>query len=95
VFSSLKGEDYLRHLSKEQFAASAAHYLSEINAIQPFREGNGRVQRLFMSQLAENAGYSLSYVALGRTEMYSAMEAAFFGDEKPLATLMFEISGSQ
>jgi hypothetical protein len=27
--------------------------------------------------------------------MYSAMEAAFFGDEKPLATLMFEISESQ
>jgi len=48
-----------------------------------------------MSQLAEHAGYSLSYAALGRTEMYSAMEAAFFGDEKPLATLMFEISGSQ
>ncbi len=95
VFSSLKGEDYLRHLSKEQFAARAAHYLSEINAIHPFREGNGRVQRLFMSQLAEHAGYSLSYVALGRTETYSAMEAAFFGNEKPLATLIFEISESQ
>ena len=95
VFSSLRDEDYLRALSKKQFAARAAHYLSEINAIHPFREGNGRVQRLFMSQLAENAGFSLSYAALGRAEMYSAMEAAFFGDEKPLATLMFEISESQ
>ena len=95
VFSSLKAEDYLRQISKEQFAARAAHYLSEINAIHPFREGNGRVQRLFMSQLAENAGFSLSYAALGRAEMYSAMEAAFFGDEKPLATLIFEISESQ
>lgn len=95
VFSSLKAENYLKTLSKEQFAARAAHYLSEINAIHPFREGNGRVQRLFMSQLAGNAGFSLSYAALGRDEMYSAMEAAFFGDEKPLAALMFEISGSE
>jgi cell filamentation protein len=95
VFSSLRAEDYLGALSKRQFAARAAHYLSEINAIHPFREGNGRVQRLFMSQLAEYAGYSLSYAALGRIEMYSAMEAAFFRDEKPLATLMFEISESQ
>jgi len=79
-------------LSKRQFAARAAHYLSEINAIQPFREGNGRVQRLFMSQLAESAGFSMSYAALGRTEMYAAMEAAFFGNEKPLATLLFDIS---
>lgn len=41
VFSSLRDEDYLRALSKRQFAARAAHYLSEINAIHPFREGNG------------------------------------------------------
>ena len=92
VFSSLRDEDYLKALSKKQFAARAAHYFSEINAIHPFREGNGRVQRVFMSQLAENAGFSVSYAALGRTEMYSAMEAAFFGDEKPLATLLFDIS---
>jgi len=91
VFSSLKAEDHLMSLSKKHFATRSAHYLSEINAIHPFREGNGRVQRLFMSQLAEHAGYSLSYSALGRTEMYSAMEAAFFGDEKPLITLMNEI----
>lgn len=92
VFSSLRDENYLTALSKKQFAARAAHYLSEINAIHPFREGNGRVQRLFMSQLAESAGFSMSYAALGRTEMYSAMEAAFFGNEKPLATLLFDIS---
>ncbi len=34
----------------------------------------------------------MSYAALGRTEMYAAMEAAFFGNEKPLATLLFDIS---
>lgn len=92
VFSSLRDENYLTALSKKQFAARAAHYLSKINAIHPFREGNGRVQRLFMSQLAESAGFSMSYAALGRTEMYAAMEAAFFGNEKPLATLLFDIS---
>ena len=44
------------------------------------------------SKVAENAGFSMSYAALGRAEMYSAMEAAFFGNEKPLATLLFDIS---
>lgn len=92
VFSSLKAEGHLQNLSKDIFAARAAHYLSEINAIHPFREGNGRVQRLFMSQLAENAGFLLSYAALSRAEMYTAMEAAFFGDEKPLAALIFDIA---
>lgn len=92
VFSSLKAEGHLQNLSKDIFAARAAHYLSEISAIHPFREGNGRVQRLFMSQLAENAGFLLSYAALSRAEMYTAMEAAFFGDEKPLAALIFDIA---
>ncbi len=43
-------------------------------------------------KVAENAGFSMSYAALGRAEMYSAMEAAFFGNEKPLATLLLDIS---
>lgn len=92
LFSSLKAEGHLQDLNKDIFAERAAHYLSEINAIHPFREGNGRVQRLFMSQLAENAGFVLSYSALSRAEMYSAMEAAFFGDEKTLADLIFDIA---
>jgi len=92
LFSSLKAEGHLQDLNKDIFAERAAHYLSEINAIHPFREGNGRVQRLFMSQLAENAGFVLSYAALSRAEMYSAMEAAFFGDEKTLAALIFDIA---
>jgi hypothetical protein len=45
-----------------------------------------------MSQLAENAGFSISYAALCRTEMYSAMESAFFGNEKLLAALLFDMS---
>jgi hypothetical protein len=45
-----------------------------------------------MSQLAENAGFVLSYSALSRAEMYSAMGAAFFEDEKTLAALIFDIA---
>jgi cell filamentation protein len=92
VFSSLRDEDYLKALSKKQFTARAAHYFSEINTIHPFREGKGRVQRLLMSQLAEYAEFSISYAALGRTEMYSVMESAFFGNEKLLPALLFYMS---
>lgn len=31
----------------------------EINALHPFREGNGRTQRIFMNELAKNAGYKM------------------------------------
>jgi cell filamentation protein len=70
VFSALAAEKYLRNLEATVFAKRLAHYLSEINAVHPFREGNGRVQRLFISQLAEHAGYSLDYSALEQAELY-------------------------
>lgn len=68
--------------------ARLAHYLSEINALHPFREGNGRVQRIFVAQLAEELGYLFNYNAINQSEMYRVMEISFFGDEMPLANLL-------
>ena len=91
VFSALAAENYLNNLEPFACACRLAHYLSEINAIHPFREGNGRVQRLFVSQLAEQVGYTLDYSALGQDEIYPVMQAAFLGNEKPLTDLIFKI----
>jgi cell filamentation protein len=91
VFSALAAEKYLVNLEPKVFANRLAHYLSEINAIHPFREGNGRVQRLFILQLAEHAGYSLDYSALDQAELYHVMQESFRGNVKPLADLIFKI----
>ena len=91
VFSALAAEKYLLNLEATVFAKRLAYYLSEINAVHPFREGNGRVQRLFISQLAEHAGYSLDYSALEQAELYPVMQASFLGNEQPLADLIFKI----
>ena len=91
VFSALAAEKYLVNLEPKVFANRLAHYLSEINAIHPFREGNGRVQRLFISQLADHAGYSLDYSALDQAELYPVMQESFLGDIQPLAGLILKI----
>lgn len=41
------------------FAKQAAEHIAELNALHPFREGNGRTLRLFAAQLAERAGLEL------------------------------------
>ena len=91
VFSALAAEKYLRNLEPKVFASRLAHYLSEINAIHPFREGNGRVQRLFISQVAEHAGYALDFSALDQASLYPVMQASFLGNEAPLSELIFKI----
>lgn len=47
--SALNSEKYLVNLDPKVFASRLAHYLSEINAIHPFREGDGRVQRFYFA----------------------------------------------
>lgn len=60
--------------------------------MHPFREGNGRVQRLFSSQLALNAGYFIDFESVGQDQMYMAMIASFNGNAEPLENLLNEIT---
>ena len=90
IFNNLARENRLKGLDANDLSKRLAHYLSEINALHPFREGNGRVQRIFISQLSEEAGYKLDYSDLEQEQIYRAMELAFNGDESILANLILE-----
>src|SRR5258708_37372567 len=49
-------EERLRGTNPSMFAAGAGFFLGEINAIHPFREGNGRAQCEFIRSLGLRAG---------------------------------------
>ena len=57
LFNNLAKED-LHSLSKEDLAKKLAFYMSELNVLHPFREGNGRTIREFIRQLAYVNGYN-------------------------------------
>lgn len=88
LFNQLNKENLFKNKALDKVAERLAHYLSEINVLHPFRDGNGRVQRVFISKLALAAGYKLDYSDLNQVEMYEAMEKAFFGDETDLVNLI-------
>ena len=44
LFVELKAKRFLRELTPNAFAVAAARFLSTLNAIHPFRDGNGRAQ---------------------------------------------------
>lgn len=90
IFNRLARENWLKGLDADSLSKRLAHYLSEINALHPFREGNGRVQRIFISQLSQSAGFQLDYSDLEQEQIYRAMELAFNGDESILANLILE-----
>ncbi len=45
---TLDAEQHLCGLDVDAFSQRAGHYLGEINAVHPFREGNGRAQQEFI-----------------------------------------------
>ena len=45
----------------EEFTENLSDFYGIINMIHPFREGNGRTQRVFFAQLIRNAGYEINF----------------------------------
>lgn len=60
IFNELKEKNYLKiYKDEKQFIKELANFMADLNAMHPFCEGNGRTQRIFINQLAKNAGYEL------------------------------------
>ncbi|WP_184378993.1 Fic family protein [Rhizobium sp. BK619] len=91
IFQELAQANYFQGLTQADFAIQAAHLLAEINAIHPFREGNGRTQLTFLALLAERAGLPFNADVLDRDRVIEAMIESFAGSEQPLATLILDI----
>lgn len=87
LFGELAARNYLIGTpDKPAFADGAAWFLSELNAIHPFREGNGRIQLVFLTMLARNAGLSLKERKLKPKPFLAAMIQSFAGNTAPLAS---------
>ena len=77
----------------KQFAERAADVMAELNAAHPFREGNGRTQRVFMEQLAHAAGHELDFTIVSKERMAQASIAAHEqGDPSMMRRMFDEIS---
>ncbi len=85
IFLQLAKENHLAGLDSDAFSDRAAYYLGELNALHPFREGNGRAQREFVSHLAHANGYYVAWENIGAAELLAASIASFHGDRSKLA----------
>jgi cell filamentation protein len=90
VFAKLRNEKWLRGLPRERFIERMAYFTAEINTLHPFREGNGRTQRLFFTELARRARYELSFGNVTPDELLDADIAAYEKDYAPLIELLDE-----
>jgi cell filamentation protein len=88
IFGKLRAEKWLRGLTREVFIERLAYYMGEVNALHPFREGNGRTQRIFFAELARRARYEIDYSQAEPGELLQADIAAYNKDFTLLTALL-------
>lgn len=94
IFGRLAHDNHLQGLSRGEFARSAAKYLADVNALHPFREGNGRAQREFFRAIAARAGFHLDWSRTNAKDMVRASVAGMVGDTKGLARIFTRVASS-
>ncbi len=76
-FKRLKDNDCFRNNRFEEFIENIVDFYQVTNMIHPFREGNGRTQRLFITQLIRFNDYDINFSEIDSDElMISTIQAA-------------------
>jgi len=93
IHRRLVRSDYLMNLPERTFAAEAAVIIGDVNYVHPFREGNGRTQLVYLSQLAARAGHRLTVGRLDRAAWTRASQDAHQGRYDTMADCIAEALG--
>ena len=88
TFAELNRERHLSGSDLDRLARRGAYYLGEINAIHPFREGNGRTQREFIRELGVNNGLTIDWRRVTQEEMIEASRRSLRVDNAGLEQVM-------
>jgi cell filamentation protein len=91
IFDRLRNDRYLKNLGRDDFINDFAFYMGEVEALHPFRDGNGRAARLFFYQLAMNAGYDIEWYKVDPDRMLEADISAIDGDYQLLIDVLSEV----
>ena len=63
----------------DEFVKRIAEFYNDVNYIHPFREGNGRTQRIYFTQLIRHYGYDINFADVDTDELMIATVQASSG----------------
>jgi len=72
LFTLLAEADWFQGMDRVRLVKASAELFGDLNIVHPFREGNGRVQRILFEHIIVNAGYEISWWAVDAEEWTQA-----------------------
>lgn len=80
IFNHLKSNNFLKDLKNSDFVSEFTDLYCNLNYLHPFREGNGRIERLFLTMLISNAGRTFNFSEIDRDLLMIATIKSANGD---------------
>lgn len=94
LFSKLQAENWFEGQSRDVLIGLSAELYGDLNMVHPFRDGNGRTQRLLFEHLIINAGYEIDWSLVTRDEWIAANIDAVHCDYRALEQIFSRCIGS-
>jgi len=77
IFKIMAAANWFEDMDRTDLIAAVAEAYSDLNVVHPFREGNGRTQRILFEHLIMNAGFEISWWGIEESEWIYANIAAY------------------
>jgi cell filamentation protein len=90
TFEQIRDRRFRPGMSRTEFVHKLTATYDEINHLHLFREGNGRAQRIFLNQLAEQAGYGIDWAGVTAKRNDQVCRAAGHGNVEPMWEMLNE-----
>ncbi len=88
----IKEANYGRDQNTREFAETMAKVYTAVNKMHPFREGNGRVAREYMQELAQQSGRTLDYTKVQRELWNEAAKESAHDNLGPIRRVFEQVS---
>lgn len=94
LFEAMACAGWYEGLERDALIAAVAESFGDLNMVHPFREGNGRAQRILYEHMILNSGYEVDWWKVGPQEWLAANIAAVVCDYSALARIFDKCIGS-
>ena len=95
LFSHLSALNNFTELDREDLISNVAELYGDMNMIHPFRDGNGRAQRILFEHIVINTGFEISWNHVAREEWVNANIASVHCDYAPLQAIFDRCIGDE
>jgi cell filamentation protein len=93
IFASMAQAQWFEGYEREVLIRAVAESFGDLNMIHPFREGNGRAQRILFEHLLLNAGFPIDWWQVDPDRWVEANIAAVVCDYVPLERIFDQCLG--